>query len=109
MSGSAAVQALVCPPVPTGFARRTAGGYSGRTSVTDSHPQAPPANDAVLLRVLHAADATDADERLCVLIEREVRPLVTRVLRQKAGGTAVAAPPMSRTSRPRARHRCSSG
>ena len=46
----------------------------------------------MLLAFLHAADAADADERLSLLIEREVRPLVTRVLRQKAGGTAVATP-----------------
>ena len=92
MSGSTAVQVLVCPPDPSGFARRTAGGYSGRTSVTDPHPQAPPADDAVLLPFLSASDATEADERLCVHIEREVRPLVVRILRQKASGTAVAAP-----------------
>ena len=84
---------VVCPPGPAGFARRTWGRrYSGRTSVTDPHPQAPPANDAVLLPFLAASDAAEADQRLCVLIEREVRPLVARILRQKAAGTAVAAP-----------------
>jgi hypothetical protein len=90
MSGSAAVQVLVGPSTPTGFARRPRAGYSGRTSVTAPHPQAPPANDAVLLPFLHAANAADANERLCVLIEHDVRPLVTRIVRQKAGGSTMA-------------------
>ena len=92
MSSPAAVQLIVCPPGPAGFARRGAGGYSGRTSVTDPHPQAPPANDAVLLPFLSASDASEADERLCELIEGDVRPLVTRILCQKATRSSVATP-----------------
>lgn len=90
MPPSVAVQLVVRPPGPGRFARRPWAGYSGRTSVTDPHPQAPPANDAVLLPFLSASDAAEADERLCGLIERQVRPLVTRVLGQKTAGSSVA-------------------
>ena len=77
--------------------------YSGPTSVTEPPPHAPSANDPVLIPYLAASDRVDADQSLCALIEREVRPLVARIVGQKAGPPRLRDRPTSKTSAPIAR------
>ena len=94
MTSSFAVSMVArpAPPVLGRFARPTVRRYSGPTSVTEPPPHAPSANDPVLIPYLAASDRVDADQSLCALIEREVRPLVARIVGQKAGATSIAGP-----------------
>lgn len=92
LSLAASMVARPAPPVLGRFARATVRRYSGPTSVTEPPPHAPSANDPVLIPYLAASDRVDADQSLCALIEREVRPLVARIVGQKAGPTSIAGP-----------------
>ena len=89
---AASMVARPAPPVLWRSARATVRRYSGPTSVTEPPPHAPSANDPVLIPYLAASDQVDADQSLCALIEREVRPLVSRIVGQKAGATSIAGP-----------------